>query len=179
MRYALTAILAAAAALIAVGMLGVASAEAPTVTAVRTVGVEGIGRAPIAQEADAAAANGAYRQAMAGAITDGQDKAQFLASHVGGTLGAVQSVVEENGGVECESEVTEYAQYRGVEPDFGSGRGVVSAPPEAAARSAPSRRSSGGSPGVAHKHRKKKKAKAATVVTCTVTAGVAINYQLD
>ena len=132
MRHALTAMLAAAAALIAVGMLGVASAEAPTVTPVRTVGVEGVGKAPIAQEANAAAADGAYRQAMTAAITDGQEKAQFLASHVGGTLGAVQSVVEENGGVECEAEGTEYERYLGVEPDFGSGRGGVAVAPEAA-----------------------------------------------
>jgi len=178
MRYALTAILAAGAALIAVGMLGVASAEAPTVTPVRTVGVEGVGKAPVAQEADATAAIGAYRQATAAAITDGQEKAQFLASHVGGTLGAVQSVVESSGGVECEAPGNEYEQYLGVEPDFGNGRGVAVAP-EAAANAGRSPASSGG-PKAVHKHKKKKKkAKTATAVSCTVTAGVNINYQLD
>jgi cell division septation protein DedD len=181
MRHAFTAILAAAATLIAVGMLGVASAEAPTTTPVRTVGVEGVGRAPIAQEADGEAAKASYRQAMATAIVDGQEKGQFLASHVGGTLGAVQSVVEESGNVECEDgEGNEgrYIQYLGVQPDFGSGRGAAGAPVEAApevSRSAQGVRA----PTAAKKSKKKKKkAKKATAVSCTVTAGVALNYEL-
>jgi hypothetical protein len=179
MRHALTAILAAAAALIAVGMLGVASAEAPTVTPVRTVGVEGVGKAPVPQEADRAAANAAYRQAMAAAIGDGREKAQFLASHVGGTLGAVQSVVEQNGYVECERVGAEYTPYLGVEPDFGTGRGAgVSVAPEAAAPRAGRSLPSAGTPKSGQKH-KKKKAKAATAASCTVTAGVTLNYALD
>ncbi len=178
MRYALTAILAAAAALIAVGMLGVASAEAPTQTPLRTVGVEGVGKAPVAQEANATAANTAYRQAMAAAISDGQEKALFLAGHVGGTLGAVQSVIEENGGVECEAEGDEgYVRYLGAEPDFGSGRDSRVVAPEAAAQSAPGVVKSGSAKGLKHK-KKKKKAKKASVVSCTVTAGVALNYEL-
>jgi hypothetical protein len=177
LRYALTAILAAAATLIAVGMLGVASAEAPTVTPVRTVGVQGVGKAPIAQEADAAAANAAYRQAMAAAISDGQEKAQFLASHVGGALGAVEGVIEESGYVNCEEPENEYAPYLGAWPDFGTGRGSGVAVTEApAAKSAPSV----GAPTTGSKHkRKKKKAKKATAASCTVTAGVALNYALD
>ena len=181
MRYALTAILAAAATLIAVGMLGVASAEAPTTTPVRTVGVEGVGKAPIAQEADGEAAKAAYRQAMAAAIVDGQEKAQFLASHVGGTLGAVLSVIEENGNVECEDgEGSEgrYIQYLGVQPDFGSGRSgaAVEAAPEAAKRTSGSARA----PSAGKKSKKKKKkAKTATAVSCAVTAGVALSYDLD
>ncbi len=179
MRYALTAFLVAAAALIAVGMLGVASAEAPTGSPVRTVSVEGVGRAPVAQEANATAANTAYRQAMAAAISDGQEKAQFLAGHVGGTLGAVQSVIEENGGVECEAEGNEeYVRYLGAEPDFGSGRDVRAVAPEAAAQSAPGVVKPGNAKG--HKHKKKKKkARTASVISCTVSAGVALNYQLN
>jgi hypothetical protein len=177
-RSAFIAILAAVATLIAVGMLGVASAEAPTGSPVRTVGVEGVGKAPIAQEADVAAANAAYRQAMAAAISDGQEKAQFLASHVGGTLGAVQSVIEENGNVGCEEVNDEYTPYRGVWPDFGSGRGGIVATPEAASRAGTSSPSVG-TPKSGHKHKKKKKkAKTTTAVSCTVTAGVALNYEL-
>jgi len=172
MRKLLTATLAAAAALIAVGLLGVAAAEAPTGSPVRTVGVEGVGSAPIAQEANGTAANAAYRQAMAAAISDGQEKATFLAGHVGGTLGAVQSVVEENGDVECESEGTEYVRYLGVEPDFGTGRSGRIAAPEAAGALK--------SPKSAPRHKKKKhKAKKASAVSCTVSAGVALNYQLN
>ncbi len=179
MRHALTAILAAAATLIAVGMLGVASAEAPTTTPLQTVGVEGVGKAPITQEANGEAAKAAYRQAMAAAILDGQEKAQFLASHVGGTLGAVQSVVEENGYVECEGGEGRYEQYLGVQPDFGSGRGAPGTAVEAApeeAKSTPSVRA----PTAGKKSKKKKKkAKKATAANCTVTAGVALNYDLD
>ncbi len=113
---------------------------------------------------------------MAAAIADGQEKAQFLAGHVGGTLGAVQSVIEENGNVECEAGGTEYERYLGVWPDFGSGRGGRVVAPEAAAKAAPVR--AGNTNG--HKHKKKKKkAKKATAVSCTVTAGVALNYQLN
>jgi hypothetical protein len=158
-------------------MLGVASAEAPTAMPLRTVGVEGVGRAPITQEANAEAAKAAYRQAMAAAIADGQEKAQFLASHVSGTLGAVQSVVEESGYVECEGPEEKYVQYLGVQPDFGSGRaGAVAAPETAGAvRSSPSAAHPNGT-----KHKKKKqKAKKATAVSCAVTAGVALNYALD
>lgn len=179
MRYVLTAILAAAAALVAVGMLGVASAEAPTGSPVRTVGVEGVGKAPIAREADAAAANGAYRQAMAAALSDGQEKAQFLASHVGGTLGAVQSVTEESGFVSCEEAGSEYAPYLGVEPDFGTGRGGGVQAGAATPRTAKSVPSVGApTTGPKHKH-KKKKAKKATAASCTVSTGVALNYALQ
>jgi hypothetical protein len=178
MRLGLTAMLVAAAALIAAGLLGVASAEAPTTTPVRTVGVEGTGNAPIAREANATVANAAYRQAMAAAISDGLEKAQFLATRVGGTLGAVQSVVEENGYVSCEGEGNEYNSYLGVEPDFGSGQ-APSGRFEEAAPSASSR-SRGSAPTTAHKSKpkNKKKAKKASAVSCTVSASVAINYEL-
>lgn len=180
MRLGLTAILVAAAALIAAGLLGVAAAEAPTTTPIRTAGVEGTGSAPIAREANATAANAAYRQAMAAAVSDGLEKAQFLAGRVGGTLGAVQSVVEANGYVNCEGEGNEYDSYLGVEPDFGTGQGPSVSNAEAAPTA--SRRSRGNAPTAVHKSkpkRKKKKARTATAVSCTVSAGVAINYQLD
>lgn len=179
MRSALIAILAVVATLIAVGMLGVASAEAPTGSPVRTVGVEGVGKAPIAQEADAAAANAAYRQAMAAAISDGQEKAQFLASHVGGTLGAVQSVIEQNGFVDCEEANNEYTPYRGASPDFGSGRSGAVAAPEAASGAGKSSPTVGSHKSPSKHKKKKKKAKKATVASCAVTAGVSLNYTLD
>ena len=179
MRLGLTAILVAAAALIAAGLLGVASAEAPTTTPVRTVGVEGTGNAPIAREANATAANAAYRQAMAAAISDGLEKAQFLATRVGGTLGAVQSVVEENGVRQLRR-----GRQRIQLPTWAWNRtSGVGRPPsgrfEQAAPSASSR-SRGSSPTTAHKSKpkKKKKAKKASAVSCTVSASVAVNYEL-
>ena len=116
---------------------------------------------------------------MAAAISDGQEKAQFLAGHVGGTLGAVQSVIEENGGVECEAEGNEeYVRYLGAEPDFGSGRETVSWHPRPPRSPPPRVVKPGNAKG--HKHKKKKKkAKKASVVSCTVTAGVALNFQLN
>ena len=68
-------------ALIAAGMLGVASAEAPTTTSPPpTVSVQGVAIEPIEQSASSATATTVYRQGMAAAVTDGQSKAQFLAS---------------------------------------------------------------------------------------------------
>ena len=74
-------------ALVAVGMLGVASAEAPTTSPPPpTVSVQGVAIEPIEQSASSTTATTVYRQAMAAAITDGQAKAQFLASSAGATL---------------------------------------------------------------------------------------------
>src|SRR5271165_1631531 len=73
-------------------MLGVAAAEAPTTTSLRTVSVEGVASEPLAQGANAASATAVYRQAMAAAVADGQAKAEFLAQKVGATVGVAQSV---------------------------------------------------------------------------------------
>ena len=71
-------------ALIAAGMLGVASAEAPTTASPPpTVSVQGVAIEPIEQSASSATATTVYRQGMAAAVTDGQTKAQFLASQPG------------------------------------------------------------------------------------------------
>jgi hypothetical protein len=118
-RFVLTAVLAAAAALFVANMLGIAVAEAPTTTSLRTVGVEGVATVPIAQKADAATANATYRQAMAAAVSDGQSKAEYLTGRVGAALGAVQSVGEGGGGIECFGGESEYVQYEGERPDFG------------------------------------------------------------
>ena len=125
MRVPIAATAATAAALVAASMLGVASAEAPTSSPVRTVSVEGVSIAPISQTADAASATAAYRAGMAAAVADGQSKAEFLASKVGASLGPAQSVVEGGGYISCVG--TEEAEYQGAQPDFGSpGGGVVS-----------------------------------------------------
>jgi len=90
-RSAIAATLAVAAGLVAVNMLGVASAEAPTTaTPLRSVSVEGVATVPIAQNANLAAATAVYRQAMANAMADGQSKAEFLAGKAAGTLGSVR-----------------------------------------------------------------------------------------
>jgi hypothetical protein len=116
MRIVIAATVAAAAGLIAATTLGVATAEAPTVPPPRTVSVEGVSTEAIDQTASGAAAKAAYRQGMADAVTDGQSKAQFLASRVGATLGAVQSMVEGGGYIGCGGNV----EYQGEQPDFGS-----------------------------------------------------------
>jgi hypothetical protein len=175
-----------AAGLVAANMLGVAAAEAPTsgTSAVRTLSVEGVANVPIPQAANLATATAAYRQGMAGAVTDGQSKAEYLASKTGVTLGSVQSVVEDGGSISCqgtegEGEEFRYAQYEGEQPDFGSGPSVsvsgVAAP--AAAPTSAVRR-----PELAKKHRKKHKrvsAKPAANVSCTLSAQVSLVYQLD
>ena len=120
-------------ALIAAGMLGVASAEAPTTASPPpTVSVQGVAIEPIEQSASSTTATTVYRQGMAAAVTDGQAKAQFLASSAGVTLGAVQSIVENGGYIGCTGNEVEYS---GEQPDFGSpGVGVLRGRGERAAR---------------------------------------------
>ena len=172
----LIAAVAAAVALVVTGMLGVASAEAPTSTPTRTVSVQGVGTQPVAQNASAAAATAVYRQAMAAAVADGQSKAEFLAGKVGTTLGAAQSVSEDGGWISCSGGESEYPSYEGEQPDFGSARGPVS--PLAAAPAAPAARTNtavGSKPKPMSKKRRKR-AKAAVVATCVLHAEVSLSY---
>jgi uncharacterized protein YggE len=170
-----------AAVLFAASMLGVAVAEAPTSTPLRTVSVEGIANVPIGQTANAAAATAVYREGMASAVTDGQSKATFLAEKTGSTLGPVQSVTESGGYIWCRGgSEGEGAEYEGEQPDFGSGQErSVAVAPEAAA-SAPSSVPRQKAPVV--KKRKKAKhpvAKKATAGSCTLTAQVSLVYTIN
>jgi hypothetical protein len=167
-------------ALVAAGTLGVASAEAPTTASPPpTVSVQGVAVEPIEQSASAAIATTVYRQGMAAAITDGQAKAQFLASSAGVTLGAVQSIVENGGYIGCTGNEVEYL---GEQPDFGSpgvgvSPGAVSVP-RVAATATPG----GSKPAVKHAKKKKHKspvAKRASVAGCTLTAQVSLTYAIS
>jgi hypothetical protein len=186
MKLVLPAAVVAAIALIAAGMLGVASAEAPTTTAPPpTVSVQGVAVEPIEQSASLASATAVYRQGMADAMTDGQSKAQFLTSKAGVTLGAVQSIVENGGYIGCTGDEIEYL---GEQPDFGSpGAGAYGATvsvPRVAGVAVP------GASKPAGKHGKKKKrrrsgskktpvAKPASVAGCTLTAQVSLTYAIS
>jgi uncharacterized protein YggE len=166
------------AALTAAGMLGVASAEAPTAPAPSTVSVEGVANEPIGQGSNAASATAVYRQGMADAISDGLVKAQFLASKTGATVGAVQSIVEGGGYIGCTSTGSEDVEYEGEQPDFGSptvtlaaGRVMATAAPTSA-------------PAVRHVARKrsshkKSTAKKAVAGTCTLSTQVSLTYALS
>jgi hypothetical protein len=177
----LAAILAVVAALFAANMLGVAVAEAPTVTSLRTISVEGVATLPIAQFANGTEATAVYREGQANAINDAQAKAGFLAAKVGGSQGPAQTVVEGGGYVGCRggSEEDGYAEYGGVEPDFGraSQPNVVTnstavAPAKGVAlghRAKPKR----------PKHKRPTAKKAATAVSCTLTAQVSLVYTLN
>lgn len=175
MRIAITAAAATVIGLLAAGVLGVAGADttpAPVPAAQpRTVSVQGVASAPIAAEANAEAANAAYRQAMAAAIADGQSKAQFLAEKTSATLGPVQNVAEGGGYIQCPGE----EEYQGAQPDFGEGSSVIMAPAARELRSA-----AGVAPRHAKaKHRKPKSAKKSTVADCAVWTHLALSYQLN
>jgi hypothetical protein len=170
-------------ALVTAGMLGVASAEAPTTAASPppTVSVQGVAIEPIEQSASSATATAVYRQGMADAVTDGQSKAQFLASKAGVTLGAVQSIVENGGYIGCTGNEVEYT---GEQPDFGSPgvgtSGATVSVPRVAGAAIP------GASKPAGKHARKKKkghkapvAKRASVVGCTLTAQVSLTYVIS
>ncbi len=175
MRNVVAATVAAVAGLIAVGMLGVATAEAPTSTPQRTVSVQGVAIEVIDQSASTAVANAVYRQGMADAVNDGLSKAQFLAGKTGANLGAVQSVAEDGGYISC----PEGIEYRGEQPDFGSPSLSVSS----GLRAGASRPASALAKPVGNgrKHRKRRKgpaAKKANVATCTLSAQVSLSYAL-
>jgi len=174
--------------LIAAGLLGVASAEAPTTaTPPPTVSVQGVATEPIEQSASAVTATAVYRQGMSDAITDGQAKAQFLASKAGVTLGSVQSIVEGGGYIGCTGgEESSNDEYQGAQPDFGSPGATTSTPVFNAPRAL-----NKATPGVrkpAAKHSKKKKPKktsakqasatTASATTCTLSTQVSLVYTL-
>jgi hypothetical protein len=175
-RIAIAASAAATAGLVAAGMLGVATAEAPTSTPTRTVSVEGVAIEAIGQSATAAAATAVYRQGMTDAVSDGLAKAQFLASKVGATLGAAQSVVEGGGYISCVGE----AEYLGEQPDFGSPGVSI---PQSGVTAPAVRRAAGpavGRPLAKHRRaRKSPKAKKATASTCSLSTQVSLSYLLS
>lgn len=180
MRNAIAATTAVAAVLVVANMLGVAAAEAPTAptgtTPVRSVSVGGVANVPIAQGANLAAATAVYRQGMAAAVADGQGKAEYLASKAGVTLGAVQSIVEGGGSIECTGgEESGYVEYDGEQPDFGSPASSSVVPLEATSRSStPTVRKP------ALKHRKKHAvAKQASATACTLSAQVSLAYAIN
>jgi hypothetical protein len=157
-------------------MLGVASAEAPTAAPSRTVSVEGIGTAPVAQGASIAVSSAAYRQGMAAAVADAQNKAEFLVGKTGTTLGGVQSIAEGGGFISCGSGPEgEYVEFTGEQPDFGSAPSTVG-PVQAARGAAP--------PIVRHASAKKRRksktpsARKATASGCTLTAQIALVYTI-
>ncbi|MEA2313964.1 MAG: hypothetical protein QOI03_656 [Solirubrobacteraceae bacterium] len=170
MRIAIASTTAAAAAFAASAILGVASAEAPTSTSLRTVSVQGVASAPISQQANLGEANAAYRQAMTAAVADGKSKAESLATAAAATLGAVQNIAEGGGYVNCpagEGE-TEGNGYQGIQPDFGAG---VAIPGVRAGAAVPLR-----APARTHRRRKHVVAKKAAGVSCVVYAQVGLSY---
>jgi hypothetical protein len=185
MRIVVTATVVVAASLILVGVLGVAGAETTTSTTttpttatnppLRTVSVQGVATEPIEQSASAAAATGVYRQAMASAVSDGQVKAQFLASQAGATLGQVQGMAEGGGYIQCAGSEE---GYLGEQPDFGSAGNYAT--PEVAPRAI----AKAVTPRVAVKPRKPKRkkksvAKKASATTCTLSTQVSLVYALS
>jgi predicted RecA/RadA family phage recombinase len=181
-RGILATVLTGVVALAVVSMLGVASAEAPTgSTSARTLSVEGVGTLPVESHDSAAAATAVYREGMAKALVDGQSKAAFLAEKSGAALGAVVSIVEGGGYIECTGTDTEYAEYEGEQPDFGQGvqpSSVSTAAPEAA--TSPAKEESASR--VSHKPKRKKKhavaKKSSVAASCTLTANVSLVYAI-
>ncbi|MCW3032423.1 MAG: hypothetical protein QOK19_254 [Solirubrobacteraceae bacterium] len=177
-RAVLALLLTGAAAAIALGMLGVASGEGPAgSTAARSLSVEGVGTVPIGIADTAAQATGVYREGMAKALTDAQAKAAFLAEKSGAPLGAVGSLVEDGGYIECTGvEGPNYSGYEGEQPDFGYGRAPIAA---AAPLGASVKGTS--APTVSHRPKVKRKrhtAHKAASARCNLTANVSAVYAL-
>jgi uncharacterized protein YggE len=174
MRRAIAPTIAVAAGLVAANMLGVAAAEAPTTTPVRTVSVEGVATVPIAQGASLATATAVYRQGMAAAVADGQSKAEFLAGKVGATLGSVQSIAEGGGSIGCTGgEESGYVEYQGEQPDFGSPAESVT--PLRAAAAPPA---AVGKPTAKHRKKKHHAATKASATACTLSTQVSLVFAI-
>jgi hypothetical protein len=177
MRTAIAAIVALAAGLGAASMLGVASAEnTPTTASPRTVSVTGVANVTVAQGASASTATQSYRQGMEAAITDGQSKAEFLASKASVALGSIQSIVEDGGNISCTGgeEPGGYVEYEGEQPDFGSSPSVGLVEGVAA----PAAKSQVRKPVKRAKRKKKPVAKKATATTCTLSTSVSLVYAI-
>jgi hypothetical protein len=178
MRNVIAATLAVVAGLVVANMLGVAGAEAPTTSTtapVRTVSVEGVATVPIAQGANRATATATYREGMAAALADGQSKAEFLAGKAAVTLSGVQSIAEDGGSISCTGGgESEYVEYQGEQPDFGSIDESVS-PIEAAA--AP--RTTVAHKPAAKRRKKHPTAKKASAAGCTLSTQVSLAYAIS
>jgi hypothetical protein len=178
MKLALAAVAGGATALAAGGILGVAGAESTgtgsTVVPPRTIGVGGVAQVAIPQLANAATANGVYRQALGAAIADGLSKAEYLASHVSATVGPVQSVSEGGGYIDCTNGGETYVAYEGEQPDFpGSQVGpvpLVAASAPAVGAPVPGRR--------VLRPRRRHTAHKAAAGACTLHASVSSTYQI-
>ncbi len=184
MRSAIAATLAVTAGLVLANMLGVAAAEAPTTTTAtpaRTVSVDGVASVPIAEDASLAQATLVYREAMAAAVADGQNKAEFLASRTAVTLGAVQNVAEGGGSIQCTGGESEYPEYQGEQPDFGSS--AVSVAPVATPQLATARpQTTVHKPAAKHPTKKRKRkpaARAAAATACTLRTDVMLVYTVS
>lgn len=169
-----------AAVLVAAGCLTGATNAYAAETPSPTVSVEGVASVPIPQNANRTEADAAYRQGLAAAIGDGHEKAEFLAGQTGAKLGSIQQIAERGGSIECvqpaeEGPLTDYQQYKGAQPDFGSVESAYArfAVPPAAPASTPTR--------VLRPKRKRHKVrakKAAVPVKCTLSTQVALSYLL-
>ncbi len=166
------------AVLFAAGCLGGATQAYAAETPPPAVSVEGVANVEISQTANQAEANAAYRQGLAAAIGDGHEKAEFLAVSTGAKVGPIQQILERGGSIECvaaEGPLTEYQEYKGAEPDFGSVESAGSrfaVAPETASSTTPR--------GTSKPKRKKHRAKAkkASAVRCTLSAEVGLSYLL-
>jgi hypothetical protein len=177
MRNVIAATLAVVVGLVFANMLGVAAAEAPTTgttAAVRTISVEGVATVPVTQDASRATATAAYREGMAAALADGQSKAEFLAGKAGVTLSSVQSIAEGGGSISCTAGAeSEYVEYQGEQPDFGSSDQSISPIEAAAAPRAPTVRKP-----AAKRRKKHATAKKASAGSCTLSTQVSLAYAI-
>lgn len=157
-----------------------ASDAAAAVAEPNTVSVQGVARAPIAQGASTTEADAAYRQAMAAAIADGLEKAEFLAARTGRKLSeGIDQVQEDGGSIECTNVDGSYAEYTGAQADFGYPQ-ESAVTPATAAPSAGTSTSRGAKPSQKKKKKRKgkktPKARGAAAVSCTVSAEVSLVY---
>jgi uncharacterized protein YggE len=170
---AAAALVVAVAAIAVVGVVrdaGAQSTPTPAAAAPRLITVNGSSERPLMSDASDAARKVAYRDALAAALDDAKDNAQFVADRTGTTLGPIQSVIEQSAG----------AGSCGV---YAFDKGSASAPSVAPAAPRPTKPAR-------HRRTKPRKPAAASVAgangaagdnepySCPVGAAVTISYAI-
>ncbi len=169
-----------AAVLLVAGCLGGESDAYGLETPPPTVSVEGVASVAISLTASQTEADAAYRQGLTAAIGDGHGKAEFLAAQTGAKVASIQQIVERGGSIGCvvHAEVgplTDYAEYKGAQPDFGS---IESSGLRFAAATVAPRPASAKTTTPRRKKHHKVKAKKATAASCTLSTQVVLSYLL-
>jgi hypothetical protein len=161
---------ASAAALLVAGVLDVAGADTTPESSSRTIEVKGTTTRDVSSKAGDGAIAGAYRAALADAISSSRSKADFIAGQVGSGVTRVHNVTEQSDSDDsyCDDD---YSGGPTVTGAGGDGRSTAAAPRRRR------KHRNGGRPGAPGKTGAS--ARAARAPSCYVQADVTVDYEIS